>query len=113
MSDTPPVFALGYGIRRWGLSVALALRTDAALSPDPDHVFVKRGETWHVVNLRDIARRTTLALPVELTSPFFAHAHDERLTAATRWLARLGDPEHPVTPTPPPEDAPPPWWLNT
>lgn len=112
MSDAPAPFALGFGVRRWGITVALALRTDAALTPDPDHFYVRRGEQWRIVNVRALARRTTLALPVELTSEFFRDAHDDRLAAAARWLARIGDPEHPAIPAPPPDDAPPPWWLD-
>ena len=106
--------AVGASMTRIGLTVALALPTGAT-EPDPDHFFVRvaAGAGWRLVNIRDIAARTTRALPVELRHPYFAHAHDDRLHAAARWLAAItaAAPTAPPTITPPPE-APRPWWLD-
>lgn len=104
--------AVGASASNHGITIALALPTGAT-EPDPDRFFVRQGLDWQLVDIRDIARRTTLALPIELRHPYFAHAHDDRLHAAARWLARLAAAGAGLSPAKPlPPEAPRPWWLN-
>lgn len=108
MSD--PTHLLGASRTYSGITVALALPTGAS-EPDPDRFFVRDGARWQLLNIRDIATRTTRALPIELRSPIFAHAYDDQLCATARWLAAIAGAARPAPP-PPPADAPRPWWLD-
>jgi hypothetical protein len=110
-------FELGASTTRAGITVALAMpATDGSgrpRTPDLDHFFVRNEQGgWRLINIRDLARRVTLALPIELRHAFFTDAHDDRLHAAARWLARATAAMAAASPQPDAPAVPALWWIE-
>lgn len=93
---TAPRFARGASLEHCGVIVALALplppleaAPPADAAPDARHVFTVEAGYWRLLDVLDLCDRHHLRPPAEFTCAYWRHAHDDRLRAAARLIARL------------------------